>query len=314
MMFCIAPGFKSEHSLFMTPQTHTDTYSQNMRGIVLVLLGSLMLSLMDGVMKHLLEQGYSVLQMMAVRGWFVVPLMAFWAWAKMPAGALKTKRPVAHFIRAFIGFFAPLFFFTALITLDLADATVIVFGSTFIMTVLSVPILKEHVGRHRWAAVFFGFVGVLIAANPTGDFFKGGAVYAVFASLAYALIMIMTRWLGKTESTFAQVFYFNAWAAFAATVISFPDVSSIPYVDFGFIVLLGALSVAGHFCLTHAFSIAPIGLVAPFEYSIIVWATLIGFFVWGDIPGSEVILGGAVIVASGLYLLHREHGRKGGPA
>jgi len=293
--------------------TNAETHSQNMKGIALVLIGALMLALMDGVMKHLLNQGYTVLQMLAVRGWFIVPIMAVWSLKMMPAETLKTKRPLAHLIRAAIGFFAPFCFFTALITMPLADATVIIFGSTFMMTALSVPLLKEHVGLHRWTAVILGFVGVFIAANPTGNFFTGGSIFAVLASLSYALIMLMTRWMGKTENTYAQVFYFNAFAAIVATVLCAPSFSPITPVDLGWIFLIGILSVAGHLCLTHAFSIAPVGLVAPFEYSIMIWATLIGFLVWGHIPGSEVITGAIVIVVSGFYLLQRERALKALP-
>jgi len=289
---------------------NTDTHAHNMKGIALVLIGALMLALMDGVMKHLLDHGHSVMKMLAVRGWFIVPIMAIWAWKKMPDGTLKTNQPWIHGMRAVIGFFVPLFFFTALTTMPLADATVILFGATFMITALSVPLLKEYVGPHRWAAVAFGFIGVGIAANPTGDIWNGGAVYALLASLAYALIMLMTRWMGPGENAFAQVFYFNTWSAIVATVIAIPSFTSISSMDVGWIFLMGVFSVVGHWCLTRAFSIAPVGLVAPFEYSIIIWATLIGFLGWGQVPGYEVITGGVVVVASGLYLFQRENALK----
>ncbi|PHS75615.1 MAG: hypothetical protein COB59_11395 [Rhodospirillaceae bacterium] len=289
---------------------NNETHSQNMRGIALVLLGAFLLSVMDGVMKHLLEQGYSVLQMMAVRGWFMVPIMLVWAKWKLPSGALKTTRPGIHFLRVIIGFGAPLFFFTSLQTMHLADATVIVFGSTFLMTALSVPLLKEHVGPHRWAAVVIGMVGVVIAANPTADFISGGAFYAMFASLAYALMMLITRWMGPGESAFKQVFYFNVWSASVATAFSISEFISMPMADIAWVFLTGALSVLGHLSLTRAFSIAPVGLVAPFEYSFMIWSTLIGFLVWGYIPGSSIMTGAAIIVASGFYLIHRERQQK----
>jgi len=285
----------------------TEIHTHNLRAIGLILLGALLLSLMDGAMKHLLDQGYGVMQMMAVRGWFMVPMMGLWAWKKMPEGSLKTTRPGLHLIRALIGFFAPLFFFTALITMPLADATVIVFGSTFIMTALSVPLFKEHVGPHRWSAVVLGFVGVYIATNPSGDFFKGGAIYAILASLAYALMMLITRGMGTGEGVFKQVFYFTVWATLVTTVLSWSAFIEISVEDLGWVFLIGAFSVFGHLCLARAYSMASVGVVAPFEYSLLVWATLIGFVVWGHIPGLQVIIGATIIVASGLYLLHREH-------
>ena len=174
------------------------------------------------------------------------------------------------------------------------------------MTALSVPLLKEHVGLHRWTAVVLGMVGVVIAANPTGDFLTGGAFYAILASLAYALIMLISRWMGPGESAFKQVFYFNAWACIVGTGFSIFAFVPMPPIDLGWAFATGALSVLGHLCLTRAFTIAPVGLVAPFEYSILIWATLIGALVWGHIPGTGVMTGAAIIVASGFYLIHRE--------
>jgi drug/metabolite transporter (DMT)-like permease len=188
----------------------------------------------------------------------------------------------------------------------LADATVIIFGATFIMTALSVPVLKEYVGPHRWAAILVGFIGVFIAAHPNGDFFSSGAIYALLASFSYAIIVLITRWMGPGEGAFKQVFYFHIWMMVAASVLSLPSFQPMSGIDIGWVALAGLLSVFGHLCLTRAFTIAPVGVVAPFEYTTLVWATLIGFVVWGHIPGFKVVIGATIIVASGLYLLHRE--------
>jgi len=288
-----------------------DTHRHNMQGIALILLGALLLSVMDGVIKILLERDFSVLQILAVRSWFVVPVMLIWAWRTLPGGALRTKRPGLHFVRVLVGFFAPLAFFKALQTMALADATVIFFGTTFVMTALSVPLLREYVGPHRWAAVIVGFVGVMIAANPDGDFFQSGAVYALLASFAYAVFMLITRWMGRKgdgvgEGAFKQVLYFNVWVGLVASAFAWGDFKSMTPIDVGWVAIAGAFAVVGHLCLTRGFSIAPIGLVAPFEYSAMVWAGLIGFVLWGHVPGLSTVVGGGVIVASGLYLLHRE--------
>jgi len=284
--------------------------NDNVRGIVLIMLGALFLSVMDAVVKLLLDHGYSVLQILAVRSWFIVPAMVLWAWRTLPGGALRTKRPALHIVRVVLGFFAPFFFFSSLSTLPLADATVIFFGATFIMTALSVPLLKEYVGPHRWAAVVVGFLGVVVAANPSGDFFQSGAVLAMLSSLSYALFMLITRWMGPGEGAFKQVLYFHAWVAVAASAFALTDFKPMTLGDLGLVALAGVIAVSGHLCLTRAFSIAPVGVVAPFEYSAMVWASLMGFWMWGHIPGQATIMGAGVIVASGLYLLYRETRQK----
>ena len=280
--------------------------NNNLQGIVLILLGALFLSVMDGVVKILLDDGFPVLQVMAVRSWFVVPAMALWALWVLPRGALHTKRPGLHFLRVVLGFFAPFLFFSSLKTLPLADATVIFFGATFIMTALSVPLLKEYVGPHRWSAVLVGFLGVVVAANPSGDFFQSGSVLAMLSSLSYSLFMLITRWMGPGEGAFKQVLFFHAWVGVVASAFVLADFKPMMLGDLGLVALLSVIAVLGQLCLTRGFSIAPVGVVAPFEYSAMVWAGLMGFWLWGDIPGSATIWGAAIIVASGLYLLHRE--------
>jgi len=280
--------------------------NNNLQGIVLILLGVLLLTVMDAVVKVLLDDGFSVLQILAVRSWFVVPAMAVWAWRVSSGSILRTKRPALHFVRVVLGFFAPFLFFSSLTTLPLADATVIFFGATFIMTALSVPLLKEYVGPHRWGAVVVGFLGVVVAANPSGDFFQSGAVLAMLSSLSYALFMLITRWMGPGEGAFKQVLYFHAWVGVVASAFVYADFKPMTAGDLGLVVLVSVIAVSGQLCLTRGFSIAPVGVVAPFEYSAMVWASLMGYWLWGDIPGNATIIGAGVIVASGLYLLHRE--------
>lgn len=275
-------------------------------GVFLVTIAVAVLSVMDAVMKGLIDGGLAVLQILALRSWLVVPFMAAWALKAGGLAALKTKRWKLHLLRVGLGTGAPLFFFSSLKTLPLADATTIFFGSTFIMTALSVVVLKEHVGPHRWAAVVVGFAGVLIAMKPTGDALDVGSLYALASSVSYALFILTTRKLGSSEGALKQVLYFHVWLGVLGT-------ASLPFTyrpftgeELLFAALAGALVVIGHLCLTRAFSIASVGLVAPFEYSALLWAALLGYLVWGDVPGSQVVLGAGVIVASGIYLMYRE--------
>ncbi len=280
-------------------------------GVLLALASVALLSVMDAAIKVLIDSGMAVLQILALRSWLVVPLMAAWALRNGGLQSVKTGRVKLHLLRVGLGTGAPLFFFTSLKTMPLADATTIFFGSTFIMTALSAVLLKEPVGPHRWASVVVGFAGVVIAMRPAG-LLSGealtdmGALYAFGASVSYSCFVLVTRKLGTSEGALKQVLYFHIWLGVLGT-------ASLPFTyrpfsaeEVAIVALVGMLVVGGHLSMTRAFSIAPVGLVAPFEYSALIWATGLGFMLWGDVPGPQVVVGATVIVASGLYLIYRE--------
>lgn len=275
-------------------------------GVALVLVSVALLSTMDAIIKVLLDGGLAVLQILALRSALVVPLMTAWSLKTGGVAALKTGRLKLHLVRVVLGTGAPLFFFTSLRTLPLADATTIFFGATFIMTALSVVVLKERVGPHRWGAVVVGFIGVVVAMQPEGADMDIGIYYALGSSVSYALFVLTTRMLGSSEGAVKQVLYFHTWLGVLGGVSLAFTYRPFTFDEVGFIAVVGTLVVGGHLCLTRAFSIAPVGLVAPFEYSALLWAAALGFLVWGDVPGPALVLGAGIIVASGLYLMYRE--------
>jgi len=220
--------------------------------------------------------------------------------------ALKTSRPWGHSLRFLICFFAPLLMFRALRDMPLADVTVIVFGSTFMTTALSVFFFKEKVGIHRWSAVVLGMVGVVIALRPGTGVFTTAAVFALLAGLSFAGINLTTRWLRDTESALRQIFYLML----GITVLSS---ALLPYFwipvnsgDWIIFAALGLFTILGYIFLTRAFIVAPTGLVAPFEYTVLIWAVIFGFLIWGEVPDRYVWTGAGIIVSSGIYLISRE--------
>lgn len=281
--------------------------NRNFVGIGYVLLGVGFLVTMDSVVKVLVGAQYSVLQILAVRGWIIVSVMLLVLPKMGGLAALKTNRPFRHVFRVVIGAASPYFFFSSLKELGLADATVIFFGgATFLMTALSALLFKEPVGPHRWGAVVVGFGGVIIAAQPTSGVFQIEALYAIASGAAYAGLVLATRWLGPAEGTLKPVFFFNFGVACMASV-TLPFVyKAMPPGDVATAALIAALAIGGHFCITRAFHAAPVSLLAPFEFTALIWAAALGYFIWSDIPGSNVLLGGAIIVFSGIYLVHRE--------
>ncbi len=293
--------------------------SSNTLGIVLILLAVALLSSMDATVKLILEDGLSVMQMLAMRSWLVLPLLLVWMFARGGVSQLATAHKGLHFLRVFFGFGAPFFFFNAITILPLPEATVVFFSSTFIMTALSVPLLKEHVGIHRWSAIAVGFIGIVVAVNPTGDVLNVGALYAFAAAISYSMMMVLNRMIGNREGTFKLLFYFHAWIGLVSTTVVLAGIGGVtlrPEVllpgtvgsmaGWGGIVAITVLVIIGHYCMMRAFSIAPVGLVAPFEYSAILWSTLFGYVIWNHVPGSHFWAGAMLVVASGSYMVYRE--------
>ncbi len=289
-----------------------DGHPSNITGIAFMAAGVGFLVVMDGVAKWLVGADYSPVQILALRGWIIVAMMLAWLPRGGGLAALRSRRWKGLLLRVALGFCAPFFFFSALGELPLADVTVIFFGATFIMTALSVPLFKEHVGVHRWGAILVGFVGVLVAARPGGGVFQAGALFALAACVSYAFLILATRWLSRTESTFMLVFTYNLGLAAGYSLFLALVWRPMPVLDLGIVGVMAVLAMCGQSCMVRAFTLAPIGVVAPFEYTAIVWAAAVGFIGWGDVPSSHTLTGAAIIVTSGLYLVHRERrARKG---
>ncbi len=281
----------------------------NLLGIIYMIAGIFLLSVMDAVAKWLVEDTLDPLQLITVRSWFVVTVLFVYYSIKKQRNAIKPTRPIAQSIRGMLGFFAPYCFFKSLQTLPLADTTVVFFSGTFMITALSWPLLKERVGIHRWAAVIFGFIGVVIAMKPQGDGQLIGYLYCLTGSLAYALLFISGRWLSKTESVVSLVFMFNFGLAIVCTLLVplvwVPMTQQLIIIVFFFAVL----ALLGHLCLTTAFSKAPVSVIVPFEYTALIWTVILGYLIWQDIPALNVLVGAAIIILCGLYVIYRESKR-----
>lgn len=291
----------------------SDTTSEpesNLPGILFMLAGIFVLTIMDVTAKLLVEADYSPFQILAIRGWIICLSFVGWMGARGRIGSLKTNRGLHFAIRGAIGFCAPFFFFTALGELPLADTVVLFFAAPFLMTALSVPLLKETVGPYRWAAICVGFIGVVIVAQPSGDAFQFGVIYAIGGCLAYSLIQIMARWMSTTETPVRMVFYFNAATAVIGSC-ALPFIwKPMSFEHVLILVAMAALAIVGHFCMATAFNKSPIGAIAPFEYSGLIWSALFGFLVWGDFPARHVWFGAGIIVVCGIYMMYRERVKK----
>jgi drug/metabolite transporter (DMT)-like permease len=174
------------------------------------------------------------------------------------------------------------------------------------MTALSVPLLRERVGWRRWLAVVVGFLGVLIAAQPSAAGISAGALFALAAALFYALTLVTSRQLSTTESSHTILFYYSLFVILALSVWM-PWVWVTPHwKDLWLILFAGVAGSFGQFFLNQAMRYGEVSLLAPLDYSGLVWAGLLGFIVWGDIPTPVVLAGSAIIMSAGIYIVRRE--------
>jgi drug/metabolite transporter (DMT)-like permease len=277
------------------------------RGIVCIVLAMLLFTLIDTLVKWLSARGYATWQLVFCRSLFsYIPIQLL---IRFQGGVrlLRTTRLRAHLVRAVVGLGALWTWFYAYRQLALADAYALGFSAPLFMTALSVPLLGERVGIHRWGAVAVGFAGVLIMVQPGSGVFDVAALWVLVSAVLYALAMIQVRGLGATEPALTTVFYFTSLCT-VASAVSLPMVGQWPetWLDGSLMVAVGLLGGVAQVCLAQAYRLAPVSTIAPFDYSGMVWAVLLGLAVFGEAPGWPVLVGSAVVIASGLYILRRE--------
>jgi drug/metabolite transporter (DMT)-like permease len=280
--------------------------TNNLLGIGLMLLAILLFEVMDAVAKWLVSSDMSAIQVIAVRSWIIVILIPLILAIRGELSELVTRQPAQHAVRGLLGFFAPFTFFTSLKTLPLADATVVFFSCTFIPTAASAIFLKERVGIHRWSAVAIGFVGVVIAMNPQGGGPVGCYLLVLCATSIYSMIFIYGKQLSKQDSVILLVFSLQLGMGVAATV-ALPWVwVPLDPVALGQLFLMAAIALIAHYAFAAAFARADVSVLAPFDYTALVWATIIGYVIWREIPATEIWIGAVIIIGCGLYVIHRE--------
>ena len=252
-------------------------------------------------------RGVPVFEIIFFRNAFAFIPLGLYIWRTTGFSVLKTQRPWGHLTRSTIGLFGMVCGFSALQHLPLTEATAFNFASPLFMTALSALLLGEVVGRHRWGAVLVGFIGVLIMVRPEpGHLNVVGVSLALGGAVGAAGAMVAIRQIAATEKGATIVFYFTlAGTALGAVGSAFHWVTPDP-LTLATLILGGLLGGVGQLLLTEALRVAPVGVVAPFDYTQLIWATAIGFLVWGELPHPATIAGALVVAASGVYILHRE--------
>jgi drug/metabolite transporter (DMT)-like permease len=239
---------------------------------------------------------------------FGLPPLLIWILLTRNPGAWRTQRPLAHLARGMIGLTTMVLGFAALTWLPLAEAATIGFAAPLFSVALSALILGEKVGWHRWSAVALGFAGVLIVMRPGGSHLPApGLVLAVMAALGGAAVTITLRQIGRTEATPTIVLWFTCFSM-AVTGLFLPYYGQAhDGPTWAILVALGLFGGLGQLFLTSALRFAPVSVVVPFDYTQLLWAVLLGWLLFDTHPAASTWAGAAVIVASGLYTVFREH-------
>ena len=281
------------------------------QGIALMLVAGLAFSLSFAFIKALGKEMPTSQVMLFRMGVGLVPLLPLIL--RAPKGFLKTQRPFGHVYRVTVGFISMAMIYWAVTRMPLADAAATQFTMPLFLTALSVPLLGEAVGWRRATATVVGFGGVLVMLKPsTGGFGALDIAYVVAlgAAFFYALAAIAMRQLGQTEPALRTTIYFSSVAALAGGIGCLFDWVDPTPRQLALLIAIGLVGGMGQYAMVSSYAKAPATIVAPFDYSQLVWATALGFFVWGETPAANAFLGATILAAAGLYIFRREAVRR----
>ena len=274
--------------------------------VLLMLAAVLMFALMDAGLK-LLSAHYPPLQVAALRGLSSLPLVTVWVLATVPARSLLRVHWPLHLLRGALGVAMMAGFVYGLRTMPLSTAYAITFVAPLLVTAMAGPLLKEKVGAARWTAIGIGLVGVLVILRPTGEgMLTGGGLAILVAAICYALGAITVRMLAQRDSTQAMVFWFVVLLSLGAWLLALPAWKPLQPAHGWIIAGVGISGSLAQVALTEAFRRGEASLIAPLEYTALVWGVLLDVALWSVLPDGVTWIGAGIIVASGLYLLRRE--------
>jgi drug/metabolite transporter (DMT)-like permease len=262
-------------------------------------------SLMDALVKWL-SASYPVPQILVCNALFALVPVGVMVVSRGGLPQLRTRRLGLHLLRGLLGTTGGFLSFYAFSRLPLADAYAIIFATPLLITALSVPILGEAVGWRRWSAVLVGFVGVLVMLRPGLAPIGPGSLAALGAACASACAILLVRKLSVTETTTSIAFYSNLTAV-VLIGIAFSPTFVVPSLwDLMLMAASGLIGGTALLVLIAGYRRSPAALVAPFQYSQMLWAILLGALIWGDLPEPAMLLGASIVASSGLFILYRE--------
>jgi drug/metabolite transporter (DMT)-like permease len=273
---------------------------------ILYMVGATIVFAASSAVSKWLVASYPIGEVLFTRTAVALVTCALFILPQAGLAVFRTRRLRHHALRAVSQGFSQTFLLIAFSLMPLAGAIAINFSSPLFATLVSALLLKEAVGAARWAALLVGFCGVLIVTNPGPGTFQIGALFALANAILYGSVTAAVRGMTATESAETLTLYqLTLLTAFFALLLPLGWVSPTP-IDAAWIVFNGVSNAVGQYWWTRALHLAPASAVAPFFYLSLIWASILGFAVWGDVPTIPLVIGSAVVAASGLFLLWRE--------
>jgi drug/metabolite transporter (DMT)-like permease len=298
--------------------------SNNSQGILCLMGAVAFLSVSDSIIKWL-SPFYALHEIMLFRALFAMLVVLYIVRLEGGLKSLKTRRPVLHFLRGTLLVLANMFFFLGLATLPFAENVALFFVAPLFICLLSQPVLGEKVGLPRWIVVFIGLCGVLVMVRPGAEVFTLTSLLPILAAFCYAVMQMLTSKLGIHDSAGTLTFYIqfafivissviglsigdgrfnmmdNPTSEFLLRAWSWPVAT-----DFVLLALCGFIVALGAYLLTQAYRLGQASVVAPFEYSSLPFALILGYLLWGDWPDLISFLGSGLIIFSGLLIVYIE--------
>jgi len=300
------------------------TPNNNPKGIILILTGMALFSIQDSLIKFVFEEA-SLYELYFGRTLTALILLLVFLKVKSQKLILKTHYPLLTTLRVICFFFGFSFFYISLTFMSLAMANALFFSSPFFISILAIIFLGEKVGIRRWLAIFVGFIGVYIVLNPNFNDFNYMKLAPVACALCYAISMTITKITSDKDNVYTQMshLYFGAIGISILFFIftgkgqfnTFSDPTfqfifrewfSNPTYAWPYIIAMGFVAAVSFYCVFSAYSVASPSVVSLFEYSLIIWAIIIGYILFNDVPTIRTFVGVALIIGAGVYIYLRE--------
>ena len=300
----------------------------NILGIIYILIAMALFSIHDAILKYIFEKT-SLYEIFFARTLIATLLSTGFLLIKKQRISFITHYPFLSIIRVVLHFLAFSFYFVSLTYLSLAVATALYFSTPFFMSIFARIYLKEHIGYKRWLSIFFGFIGVYIILNPNFKDFDFKTLLPLLCALFYALSMTITKITSDKDNAYTQLFYFYlitiSLCSFLFLILGSGqfDNFSDPTVKFifrewfsdinytwKFIAIIGVLATIAFTCVFKAYSTYSTSVTSIFEYSLIVWSIIIGFFLFDDIPTIRTMIGCIIVILAGMFIFFRENIRE----
>jgi drug/metabolite transporter (DMT)-like permease len=277
----------------------------NAIGILFMLAGGICITVQDAITK-LLTEVYPTGEVVGYRGLFTFIPIAFFVWQHGSIDCLKIVNLKGQMLRAAIAVATMILIVSSFRVLPFADVVIILFTGPIFATALAAPLLGERVGIRRWAAVGIGFIGVIIMLKPDGFQIQALLLLPVAAALSTSFRDIATRGLAKTETTISILFWSIVFVSIAGFATYFYEWEPLRNEHIHMFVAAGTLNGLAHFCMINSFRYAEVSLLSPFKYANILYAIVLGYFIWGDVPAIHMWMGAALVIIAGLYIMRRE--------